>query len=196
MNKASILFIGFLITLATSWIGLVLLPASHYNTQAAQLPTAFFTNQEIIARGQQVYQANGCIYCHSQQVGTRHFRSDQERGWGNRRTVSTDYLRDTVALLGTMRTGPDLANIGIRNPSPQWHYLHLYDPQLTSPGSIMPPLRFLFEPAKENPSADAFTLPDGRRIEPTDDARALVAYLLSLKRSQGELPEAFEPPPK
>jgi len=44
-----------------------------------------------------------------------------------------------------MRTGPDLRNIGARQPSPDWHYLHLFDPQITSPGSIMAPFGFLYE---------------------------------------------------
>ncbi len=196
MHKASVLFIGFLATFATAWIGLVLLPARHYHAQAAQLPTTPSVNEALIDRGREVYQADGCLYCHSQQVSPRHFRRDQERGWGERRTVSSDYLRDKIALLGTMRTGPDLANIGLRNPSPQWHYLHLYNPQLTSPGSTMPPFRFLFEPVKDGAPADAFALPDGMRVAPTADARALVAYLLSLQHSQGEPPDAFEPPAK
>jgi len=196
MHKATILFIGFLITFATAWTGLVLLPARHYNAQAAQLPATSSADEALIDRGRQVYQANGCLYCHSQQVSPRHFRRDQERGWGERRTVSSDYLRDKIALLGTMRTGPDLANIGLRNPSASWHSIHLYDPQLTSPGSTMPPFRFLFEPVKDGAVADAFALPDGTRVAPTADARALVAYLLSLKHSQGEPPDAFEPPAK
>lgn len=196
MHKASILFFGFLATFATAWIGLVLLPASHYNTQAAQQLTTPAAGEALIDRGRQIYQANGCLYCHSQQVSPRHFRSDQERGWGDRRTVSNDYLRDKIALLGTMRTGPDLANIGIRNSSPGWHFLHLYNPQLTSPGSIMPPFRFLFERAKDAAEPDSFALPDGTRVVPTADARALVAYLLSLKHSQGEAPDALEPAPR
>ena len=99
-----------------------------------------------------------------------------------------------------MRTGPDLSNIGVRNPSEQWHYLHLYNPQITSPGSIMPPFPFLFETRPIDPTVgatpDALQLRDsyapleGQEVVPTDDARALVAYLKSLKLSTQNVPEA------
>jgi cytochrome c oxidase cbb3-type subunit 2 len=88
-----------------------------------------------------------------------------------------------------MRTGPDLANIGARQPSEDWHYLHLYDPELTSPGSIMPPFPFLFEQvpksSRRSKPKDALNLPaerqpEGAWIVPTERARALVQYLKSL----------------
>ena len=95
------------------------------------------------------------------------------------------------ALLGTMRTGPDLTNIGARQPSESWHYAHLYNPQITSEGSIMPPYPYLFQKRKisGSPAADALELPadvapePGYEIVPTDRARALVAYLKSLDRT-------------
>ena len=205
MNKATFLFIGFLATFASAWFGLALIPAAHYTQVARAAPAGVMADVELIDRGRQVYMANGCIYCHSQQVSPSHFRSDQARGWGNRRTVAADYDNDKVALLGTMRTGPDLANIGVRNPSASWHYMHLYDPQLTSPGSIMPPFRFLFERRKATPGApspNVITLggnpvqPDGTEIVPSDEARALIAYLLALNHGKVDRPEAFEPPAK
>ena len=60
-------------------------------------------------------------------------------------------MNHEIAQMGTMRTGPDLSNIGVRNPSETWHYLHLYNPQITSEGSNMPPFRFLFETKKKDP---------------------------------------------
>lgn len=94
-----------------------------------------------------------------------------------------------------MRTGPDLANIGERQTSEQWHYLHLYNPQITSKGSVMPPFRFLFERRKmgATPSPGAYTLGDGDEIVPKVEARMLVAYLLSLKHDVDTPSEAFEP---
>jgi cytochrome c oxidase cbb3-type subunit 2 len=90
-----------------------------------------------------------------------------------------------------MRTGPDLADIGTRQKSTDWHYNHLFDPQLTSPGSVMPPFRFLFEevPVKGERSPDAVKTPEGYahaarpgyQWVPTQRARDLVQYLLSLK---------------
>ena len=69
----------------------------------------------------------------------------------------------------------------------EWHYLHLYDPQITSPGSVMPSFKFLFELTDEEPrsTTDAVQLPEGytedkRWIVPSQRARELVGYLLSL----------------
>ena len=119
----------------------------------------------LAALGEQVYARNGCIYCHSQQVRPEGFGADFERGWGPRRTVARDYLYNRRVMLGTMRTGPDLANIGARQPSKSWHHLHLYNPQITSPGSIMPPFAFLYEerPIVGEPSVDALDLPPDLR---------------------------------
>jgi len=44
---------------------------------------------------------------------------DMTRGWG-RPSVTADYAYDIPHLLGTSRTGPDLFNIGARQPSEDW----------------------------------------------------------------------------
>jgi cytochrome c oxidase cbb3-type subunit 2 len=104
-----------------------------------------------------------------------------------RRSHPLDYIYDEPQLLGTMRTGPDLANIGVRQPSAEWHHLHIYDPQLTSPGSIMPPHRFLYEKRRiqgqrSNEALDT-KVEEGFEIVPTYRANALVAYLKRLDQS-------------
>ncbi|HAF03825.1 MAG TPA: hypothetical protein DCG89_08505, partial [Spartobacteria bacterium] len=68
-------------------------------------------------RGRRVYAANGCIYCHSQQVRADYAASDIDRKWGERRSAPRDYLFDRPVLLGKMRMGPDLSNIGKRAPA-------------------------------------------------------------------------------
>jgi cytochrome c oxidase cbb3-type subunit 2 len=203
-NKFRYIFIGFVLTFLSAWCGLVLLPirgAGNFKqvpdpVTGEMIPPLMTALEE---RGRDVYIANGCVYCHSQQVSPKRSRSDIQRGWGSRRTIAHDYMNRGIAQLGTMRTGPDLANIGVRNPSPDWHLLHLYNPQITSPGSIMPPYRFLFEEKKTGsvgPSPKAlklsgdFALPEGIEIIPGDDVLALVAYLQSLKLSTYEVPGA------
>jgi len=152
-----------------------------------------------------VYRANGCFYCHTQQVRPKGFGSDYERQWGGRagvvQSVAQDYLYDQPAMLGTQRVGPDLANIGLRQNQTNLTLLfqHLYNPRLTMPGSLMPPFRFLFtkRPLKfnEQPADDAVSVGKdavpGYEVVPTADARALAAYLLSL-HSDAVL---FETPP-
>jgi cytochrome c oxidase cbb3-type subunit 2 len=202
MNNFRLIFLGFVATFATAWVGLALVPSKHYAfvqpyrdaATGAEFPPAL---PPLAERGRQVYQAEGCVYCHSQQVRPADAGSDIARGWGVRRTVARDYLHDGVALLGTMRTGPDLANIGQRNPSDAWHLTHLYDPQLTSPGSTMPPFPFLFEKQRigSAPAPTAVGLPPGTIAEgweliPSEKALALVAYLKSLRKSTYALPEA------
>jgi cytochrome c oxidase cbb3-type subunit 2 len=147
-------------------------------------------------QGKDVYKSNGCIYCHSQQVRAASFGADIDRGWGTRRSVARDYIFDNPPLMGTMRTGPDLHNIGARQPSRDWHALHLFNPQITSPGSIMPPHPFLFEQhegngavPKEGILLPAKWAPQGAYIVPTKRAEYLIEYLKSLDHTY-ELPEA------
>jgi cytochrome c oxidase cbb3-type subunit 2 len=202
MNYAPLVFLGVFLTLASSWVGLVLAPQLQLGRQQEvkiEETSEVYppVRPGLAQRGMEVYKANGCIYCHSQQVRPPGFGADIERNWGQRRTVSRDYLHDKPVMLGTMRTGPDLANIGVRQTSVEWHLLHLYDPQITSKGSIMPPFRFLFEKRKigAKPSPDALALPrefapePGYEIVPKPEAKALVQYLLSLKANV-PLPEA------
>ena len=68
-------------------------------------------------RGRKVYVANGCVYCHSQQVRADYAGSDIERKWGIRRSAPRDYIFDRPVLLGVSRMGPDLANVGKRLPA-------------------------------------------------------------------------------
>jgi cbb3-type cytochrome oxidase cytochrome c subunit len=117
---------------------------------------------------------------------------DMDRGWGRRGTVAQDYLQDSPVFLGSQRLGPDLTNIGIRQPDPNWHLRHLYAPANEVPGSTMPPYRFLFKKQKigRHPSPDALKLaadsapPAGFEIVPTAQAQALVAYLQSLRSDE------------
>jgi cbb3-type cytochrome oxidase cytochrome c subunit len=109
--------------------------------------------------------------------------ADIERGWGTRLSVARDYLYDAPLLLGTVRLGPDLTNVGLRRPDEVWHLIHLYDPKLEVPGSIMPRYPFLFEKRQRGskPNPNALAVPGALEILPTPAARALAAYLASLR---------------
>jgi cbb3-type cytochrome oxidase cytochrome c subunit len=114
---------------------------------------------------------------------------DIARGWGKRRSVAEDFLYDQPVMLGCQRIGPDLADVGSRRPDGNWHLLHLYNPRISETKSVMPPYRFLFEKRRvgREPSPDALKLsgefaPEpGSEIVPSDQAKELVAYLLSLR---------------
>lgn len=204
MKNFPLLFIGIFLTIAFSFTGIVLTSQIQYGRL---LPASVEEGEQrypretvgIAQQGNAVYVSMGCLYCHSQQVRRKGFGADFERGWGDRQTVPRDYIYQRRVLLGTMRTGPDLMNIGQRQPDPSWHYLHLYDPKITSAGSIMPPFKFLFkkQQIKDQPSANALKFPpnyhnpveEGYEVVPTDRCVALVQYLLSLKLDY-ELPES------
>lgn len=137
--------------------------------------------------GRKIYVSLGCVYCHTQQPRDRNFGPDASRGWG-RASTPGDYYYDYPHQLGTMRTGPDLLNIGARQPSVDWHLTHLFQPRAVVPGSIMPSYPFLFE-RKERAGEDdvVVALPPEWAGEgvvvATQDALDLVEYLRSLDRS-------------
>lgn len=205
MNSGPLLFVGILFTLASSFWGLILLPQLQIGREQPVLLAATgelypAPRAGLAQRGAQVYRANGCVECHTQQVRPRGSGNDLDRpGWGQRRTVAQDYLRDYPVQLGNLRVGPDLTNIGARQTNVTWHLTHLYNAKLTSPGSMMPPYAYLFEERALKPgrarSEDSLPVgPVDVEVLPTDDARALAAYLLSLK-SEASLFEAPVPRP-
>src|SRR5262249_50829473 len=149
MQRGLAIFIGVLLTFSTGWVGLIVLPQHQLGELKAQTEEGSTESyprplEGLAAQGRAVYVSEGCLYCHSQQVRADGYGTDIARGWGDRRTVPRDYIYDHPLLLGSMRTGPDLANIGARQPDETWHLLHLYNPLITSPGSLMPPFDYLF----------------------------------------------------
>jgi cytochrome c oxidase cbb3-type subunit I/II len=83
--------------------------------------------------GRDLYIREGCVSCHSQMI--RPFRSEVARYGPYSR--AGEYVYDHPFLWGSKRTGPDLLRVG-KKYSDSWHLNHMYDPQSTSPGSIMP----------------------------------------------------------
>ncbi len=209
MNPQPRIFGGILAVFAISFIALAMAPAIQLgslqplvNEDTGDIYPIDVSG--VQAEGRAVYVSQGCVACHTEQVRGPGDGADIQRGWGERRTVARDYIYEKPILLGYMRLGPDLANIGTRtdkeNPdkySRVWHFMHLYKPQGTSPGSIMPSYRFLFEKRKIAGQVDADALklagddapPAGYEIVPSVEARHLVDYLTSLDHSH-PLPEA------
>lgn len=171
-------------------------PADTMQEANAPLPGSSPLSAEA-QRGLRVYIREGCVACHTQQV--RNIEMDNV--WGGRPSIPADYYytkarldvwRQSPSILGSERTGPDLTSVGQRLPSTTWHYMHLYNPRIVVPESIMPSYKWLFE-TKQAADEDDVVLnlppslnPDNRVVVASDDAKDLVAYLLSLK--QVELP--------
>jgi cbb3-type cytochrome oxidase cytochrome c subunit len=281
MKYGPLVFLAALFAIAISWSSFILAPQVQIGGAQQTNTVGIGATYPIMRPGQarqglEVYRANGCAYCHSQQVGqtgvechlilkdvgtnpvataealvnarvgvskmsppalaaglpkqvgsreltmesaTRAAKAlkavsakasvevvplgpDIARGWGNRRTVSLDFLLDDTVMPGSVRVGPDLANVGMRRADPNWQLRHLYAPESEVEGSPMPAYRFLFEERKlkpgQAPSADALQFekgkksapPEGVEIVPKPEAKALVAYLISLNANA----QLFETP--
>jgi cytochrome c oxidase cbb3-type subunit II len=204
VNKSSRLFFGVFLLFGISWLGMVAYPyltfaglrQSKDDSTGALAPQG---NPGTATQGARVYAANGCVYCHSQYVRDKDEGNDIDRKWGTRRTVARDYMFDQQVFLGTSRLGADLSNVGARQKDPQWFYGILYNPHTLSHEVSMPAYRWLFvtREVQGQPSADALKLagtnapPQGYEVVPTAEGKALVGYLLSLKKDY-PLPEAPE----
>ena len=187
MNRLLPIAVGAIAILAYATVMLVIVPGIQIRTQAPPAGLVPYTKQQL--DGRQQYVSLGCVYCHSQQPRSyEHTLADAAQGWG-RPAVAADYVYDRPHQLGTMRTGPDLLNVGARLPSAEWHLTHLYQPRAIFDWSVMPAYPFLFE-EKDQAQADDVVVklppgfrPQGKVVVARQEALDLVAYLQSLDRS-------------
>jgi cytochrome c oxidase cbb3-type subunit II len=248
MKNGAAVFLAAFLALGGSWLGFVLAPQLQLG--GAGQTNVLNSSDEYPLQpvgdatlGLQIYRANGCAACHTEQVqqdgvacdvvlasagknpvavsnllsslklheltkeaadadadkitavgGKTETHiiatgADISRGWGVRHSVAADFLYDYPVQLGSLRAGPDLANIGIRAPDANWQLLHLYAPRSVTKNSTMPSFKFLFDVRKigDAPSPDALNVPkefapaDGYEVVPKTEAKQLVAYLLNLR---------------
>lgn len=186
MHSEYKLLIGAMVTLALATSALVVVP--HLQISKVEPPEGLEPYSSAELRGRQEYISQGCVYCHSQQPRSQAQAPDFQRGWG-RASVAGDYYYDKPHLLGTMRTGPDLLNIGARQPSVDWQLGHLYQPRAYTPGSNMPSYPYLFDVKDEAEEGDKVVnlppgfAPEGKVVVAKPEALDLVAYLLALDRT-------------
>lgn len=201
-NNHNLLFGSALIFFLFLTLNIAILPAIKNQQVYKPLPDAKpLTKQE--KAGKSLYVENGCIACHTMQVRN----VDMDKVFGSRPNIPADYAmnqrmdvwRNTANLLGSERTGPDLTNIGARQPSVDWQLLHLYQPRAVVEGSIMPAFPWLFEEKDYLAKGDVevkvpekFLPRKFTKIVAKKEALDLVAYLLSLK--QIKLPDGITPP--
>jgi mono/diheme cytochrome c family protein len=121
-------------------------------------------------RGREVFYSNGCNYCHTQYVRAEDTAMGPVSQGGN-------YVFDNPVILGSERTGPDLAYLG-RKRSEAWEIEHLKDPRRYSPLSIMPRFDFLSDADLKAIAAYLFALGDRvaqeRMILPPDEYAGLM----------------------
>ena len=126
------LFIGVFGTFAFSWVGLTVIPnlqIGALNPQMDEEGTDIYPAPKsgMADRGRRIYAANGCIYCHSQQIRPDYAAADIDRvrdagpsprpKWAERRSAPRDYIFERPVVLGQERMGPDLANVGKAGPT-------------------------------------------------------------------------------
>jgi len=156
-----------------------------------------FAEGSLEALGRELYMKEGCATCHTQFL--RNLPVDAAYGRGS---VAADYALEDPPMLGTQRTGPDLSNVGKRQPSKVWNLIHLYNPRAVVPTSVMPGYPWYFykvsdlsERSDLVPVPKEF-VPEGKAIAPKKEALALVRYLQTLKQSdlsqEGEVTGANE----
>ena len=139
LERKSVIFTG-LTVIAIAIGGLLeILPMMWVESNVPKIATVTpYTPLEL--HGRDLYIREGCVGCHSQMI--RPFRSETER-YGEF-SKSGEFIYDRPFLWGSKRTGPDLHRIGGKY-SDSWHYNHMLEPQVLSPGSIMPAYPWLLE---------------------------------------------------
>jgi cbb3-type cytochrome oxidase cytochrome c subunit len=126
------LLLGIFGTFTFSWVGLTVIPnlqIGHLDPQMDEEGTDVYPAPKsgMTERGSHVFAANGCFYCHSRQLRPDYAASDIDRArdlgptprpkWGERRSAPRDYIFDRPVLIGNMRMGPDLSNMGKAAPA-------------------------------------------------------------------------------
>lgn len=201
-NNHKKLFTSAFLFFAILTVLVAVMPAINNQNNNKALPNAVALSADAI-KGKNIFIANGCVACHTQQVRN----VDMDKVWGDRPSIAADYAdihrtdfwRNTATLMGTERTGPDLTNIGNRQPSKDWNLVHLYNPRIVVKESIMPAYTWLFTIKKEALKSDVlvnvpieYMYGQTGKVVATKDAMYLLAYLQSLK--QTKLPDGTVAP--
>lgn len=200
MNSLRRFVLGLAITFGLPWLVLVVVPTFKNASlgpvvyEDSEGNQRYFPESSVYTNGQLVYRAEGCANCHTQMIRPQYAGFDgQRKGWGKdqegrpgltRASQARDYLGESYAFLGVQRNGPDLSNVGYRIEDEEWHHAHLFDPRAVKEWSTMPSFRHLYrKQAIQGPgSEDAVAIRGKYEYVPTARARALVRYLLSLKK--------------
>jgi cytochrome c oxidase cbb3-type subunit 2 len=133
--------------------------------------------------GRDVYQEDGCFYCHTQTV--RPLKAEVMR-YGEY-SKAGEFAYDQPFLWGSKRTGPDLARVGGKYTD-KWHYKHFNDPRKIFTGSNMPAYGWLADHQIDPKQVEArmqtlgfpYTKDEIDALADKTKLDALVAYMQSL----------------
>ncbi len=203
MNHPFIILIGAVLSIGISWNTLIVGPQKFFG----QLPddeavTSVLNGQQ--KQGRHVYASAGCVKCHTQQV--RFYEQDAQ--YAPRFTTANDFVGHDKPVLGQVRFGPDLSNVGNKDLYAGSEgalnlYSVLFHAKTSKPlegsklASLMPRYTYLFDSvalADLDPASPMAQLAEdlGKRAGagegigylPNYQGEALVKYLQSLKQDQ------------
>ena len=124
---------GVLVAVVISFAGIIEIAPLMSQASVVEPVPGLEPRNALELAGQNIYVAEGCYNCHSQQV--RPF-VDETLRYGHY-SVAGESVYDRPFQWGSKRTGPDLARVGGRY-SNEWHEIHLIDPRAVVPTSNMP----------------------------------------------------------
>lgn len=206
MSSLKLFVIALILVFGAPWVFLIAKPfakfkaadSAQYDLKADEMEGQFPPARRGQAlRGAEVYASNGCAYCHTQMIRPTYAGSDMWRpGWAGREedklaraTLPQDFAGENYAFLGSMRLGSDLSNLGWRTTEKEIYHA-LFSPQDESEQSVMPAYHNLFHirEIQGQRSDEALDVKldcedaENWEVVPTDDAKALAAYLMSMKK--------------
>ena len=129
-----------LMVVAISFGGLVEIVPQFFLKETTEPIEGLKPLNAVQLEGRDVYIREGCHVCHTQMV--RPLRAEVER-YGHY-SVAGESVYEHPFLWGSKRTGPDLARVGGRY-SDEWHKVHLFNPRIVVPESIMPAYPHLYD---------------------------------------------------
>lgn len=223
MNSLRNFVLGISATFFVPWLCLIVIPHAIMKAESVEWKDEEIGKEyvyppgkpNIFLQGQTVYAQEGCAVCHTQMIRPTYLGFESWRpDFGKEGTVdvpvrvretrSGDYAGERFAYLGVQRIGPDLSNVGYRHDE-AWHHEHLYAPKSKRKFSIMPSFRHLYDKRKVRGQGSESALKNIEwkneeesneyEVVPTESARALVGYLMTLKKdapfsaSEGNSPE-------
>jgi mono/diheme cytochrome c family protein len=180
-----LVILGGLIVFFAVVIVVVFIPSLVWNPPQTLTAVQY---DDLQTQGRKLFYSNGCNYCHTQYV------RDEDTAMGPI-SQGGDYVFDNPMILGSERTGPDLANLG-RKRGEAWEIAHLKDPRAFSPNSIMPKFDFLSAEQMKMIAAYLFTLGDrvaqSRMITPPPEYAGLTnPYELPPVLPGGDTPQGW-----
>lgn len=197
-RNSGLLIFGIL--LVSSFGGLVQVLPSVLEDSLAEPVAGVVPYPPLELVGRDIYIRESCSTCHSQQV--RPLVAEVKRYGPYSR--AGEFAYDRPFLWGSKRTGPDLHRLGGKY-SDEWHRIHLTDPRAVVPDSIMPAYPWLATTpahahadirarlralqALGHPYSDEDVKQAPIALAGKSELDAVVAYLQSLGRHGGDLPD-------